>query len=408
MRPVPISNPPNPWASTEIEYVEGAPEVKLEVFEDQTRQILAKNDSPDVGFTYSVNPYRGCFHACAYCYARPSHEYLSLGAGTDFDRKIVVKLKAAELLRAAFRKRSWRKETVVFSGVTDCYQPLEASYRLTRACLEVCVEHANPAAIITKSALVERDVDVLVALARVASLFVTVSIPFWDAERARAIEPYVATPARRLRVIETLAKAGLNVGVNVAPIIPGLNDQDIPKILAAARDAGATRAGCVLVRLPGSVKQVFEQRLRGALPLVADRVLHRIRETRGGQLYDPRFGTRGRGEGTYADTIRTLFETTAARLGFERGGMGMDSTALSFPSGTLEGFPNPPAMVRGEQSSPAPHASYDVEDVKDDREAPVAERKARRRLGGSQAQLTLAIELGGRDDGGAPAAKVRA
>ena len=241
----------------------------------------------------------------------------------------MVKLKAAELLRAAFAKKSWRKETVVFSGVTDCYQPLEASYRLTRACLEVCVAHANPAAIITKSALVERDVDVLTELARVASAFVTVSIPFWDPERARAIEPYVATPARRLRVIETLARAGLQVGVNVAPIIPGLNDQDIPRILAAARDAGATRAGCVLVRLPGSVKQVFEQRLRDALPLVADRVLHRIRETRGGRLYDARFGARGRGEGNYADMIRTLFETTAARLGFERG-MGMvDDAAAS-------------------------------------------------------------------------------
>src|SRR5262245_45964163 len=319
MRPVPISNPPNPWAATEIEYVEGAPEVKLEAFEDQTRQILASNDSPDVGFTYSVNPYRGCFHACAYCYARPSHEYLSMGAGTDFDRKIVVKLRAAELLRAAFAKKSWRKETVAFSGVTDCYQPLEASYRLTRACLEVCVEHANPAAIITKSTLIDRDADVLVERARGASASVTSSVPCWDPERARAIEPYVATPARRLRVIETLARAGLSVGVNVAPIIPGLNDQDIPKILAAARDAGATRAGCVLVRLPGSVKQVFEQRLRDALPLVADRVLHRIRETRGGQLYDPRFGARGRGEGNYAEMIRALFETTAARLGYERG-----------------------------------------------------------------------------------------
>src|SRR5437763_745473 len=249
MKPVALSNPPNPWATTEVEYLEGTPEVRLEVYEDQTRQILAKNDSPDVGFTWSVNPYRGCFHACAYCYARPSHEYLSFGAGTDFDRKIVVKRQAAALLRKAFAKKSWRGETVVFSGVTDCYQPLEASYRLTRACLEVCVEHANPAGIITKSALVERDVDVLVALARVASVRVTVSIPFWDAERARAIEPYVPTPARRLKVIETLAKAGIAVGVNVAPVIPGLNDQDIPKILTAARAAGATHAGTVLLRL---------------------------------------------------------------------------------------------------------------------------------------------------------------
>src|SRR3954471_4764271 len=256
MRPVQIANPPNPWATTEVEYLEGAPEVKLEVFEDRTRQILAKNNSPDVGFTFSVNPYRGCFHACAYCYARPSHEYLSLGAGTDFDRKIMVKLRAAELLRAAFAKKSWRKETVAFSGVTDCYQPLEASYRLTRGCLEVCVAHANPAALITKSALVERDVDVLVALAKVADAHVTVSIPFWDAERARAIEPYVATPQRRMRVVETLARAGLTVGVNVAPIIPGLNDHDVPRILAAARDAGAQDAGYVLLRLPGSVKEV--------------------------------------------------------------------------------------------------------------------------------------------------------
>ena len=326
LRPIPIANPPNPWATTEIEYFEGAPEVRLEVFADHTRQILAKNDSPDVGFSYSANPYRGCFHACAYCYARPSHEYLSMGAGTDFDRKIMVKLEAAALLRAAFRKKSWRRDVVMFSGVTDCYQPLEASYRLTRSCIEVCVEHANPAGIITKSALIERDIDVLQELARVADVSVTISIPFWDQERARAIEPYVATPARRLRTIETLARAGLSVGVNVAPIIPGLNDQDIPKILTAARAAGATSAGCVLLRLPGSVKQVFEERLREALPLSADRVLHRIRETRGGQLYDSRFGVRGKGEGTYATAIRSLFDATATRLGLARhGGDGVAS-----------------------------------------------------------------------------------
>src|SRR3954454_17074435 len=167
MKPVQLSNPPNPWASTDVEYLEGTPEVRLEVYEDHTRQILSKNDSPDVGFTWSVNPYRGCFHACAYCYARPSHEYLSWGAGTDFDRKIVVKPRAAELLRAAFKKRTWKKETVVFSGVTDCYQPLEASLRLTRGCLDVCIERANPAAFITKSPLIERDADRLAELGRV-------------------------------------------------------------------------------------------------------------------------------------------------------------------------------------------------------------------------------------------------
>jgi DNA repair photolyase len=299
-----------------VEYLEAAPpDIKLEVYEDHSRKILATNDSPDVGFRWSVNPYRGCFHACAYCYARPSHEYLSFRAGTDFDRKIVVKPRAPELLREAFAKKGWQRELVVFSGVTDCYQPLEASYRLTRRCLEVCAEFANPAGIITKAPLIERDIDVLQALAAAASVSVTVSIPFWDPAKARAIEPFVATPQRRLRTITALASRGLAVGVNVAPVIPGLNDQDIPTILTAARDAGASRAGFVLLRLPGSVKQVFEERLRAGLPLVADRVLHRIRETRGGQLYDSRFGVRGRGEGVYSSTIQTLFLTTARRLG---------------------------------------------------------------------------------------------
>jgi DNA repair photolyase len=315
MKPVALSNPPNPWATTDVVYLEGAPEVRLIVFEDHARTILAKNDSPDVGFTYSVNPYRGCFHACAYCYARPSHEYLGMGAGTDFDRKIVVKPDAPALLRKAFVRKSWKKEAVVFSGVTDCYQPLEASYRLTRGCLEVCVETANAAGIITKSPLIERDLDVLIALKQAASVHVTVSIPFWDPDRARAIEPYVATPLRRIHLIEKLAAAGIDVSVNVAPIIPGLNDQDMPKVMAAAHAAGARSAGYVLLRLPGSVKEVFEERLRANLPLQADRVLHRIRETRGGALYDSRFGVRGRGEGNYALAIKSLFQATAARLG---------------------------------------------------------------------------------------------
>ena len=316
MRPVAIDNPPNPWASTAVEYLEAPPpEMKLEVYEDHSRQILATTDSPDVGFDYSVNPYRGCFHACAYCYARPSHEYLSFGAGTDFDRRIVVKPQAPELLRQALSKRSWKREMVVFSGVTDCYQPLEASYQLTRRCLEVCADMQTPAAVITKAPLVERDIDVFLRLHQAAEAHVTVSIPFWDAETARAIEPYVATPQRRLRTVERLASAGVSVGVNVAPVIPGLNDRDLPRILTAARDAGATSAGYVLLRLPGSVREVFVDRLRRNLPLAADRVLHLIRETRGGELYDPRFKIRGRGEGPYAQAIHQLFQNTAARLG---------------------------------------------------------------------------------------------
>ena len=315
MRPVPISNPPNPWASTHVQYFDAAPEVKLDVYEDRTRTILARNDSPDLGFAFSVNPYRGCFHACAYCYARPGHEHLSFGAGTDFDRKIVVKMNAPALLREAFRKRSWKHELVAFSGVTDCFQPLEASFRLTRGCLEVCAEERNPVALITKAPLVERDIDVLQSIARAASVSVMISVPIWDQERARAVEPYVATPARRMRIVRALADAGIPVGVNVAPVIPGLGDEEIPRILAAARDAGASSAGYVLLRLPGPVAGIFEERMRAAMPLRVDRILHRIRETRGGRLNDPRFESRGRGEGAYAAMIRDLFHATAARLG---------------------------------------------------------------------------------------------
>jgi len=278
---------------------------------------LARNDSPDVGFTFSVNPYRGCMHACAYCYARPTHEYLSFGAGTDFDTKIAVKPNAASLLRQAFDRPSWKGDLIVFSGVTDCYQPLEATLKLTRSCLEVCLDYRNPLGIITKAPLIERDIDLLQELARKTHLSVTISVPFWNQDHARAIEPQVATPRRRVQTIERLAKANIPVGVNVAPIIPGLGDEDIALILTAAKEAGATHAGYVLLRLPGSVKAVFEERLRAALPERAERVLHRIRETRGGKLYDSRFGTRGRGEGLYAEAIRSLFETTARRLGLD-------------------------------------------------------------------------------------------
>jgi DNA repair photolyase len=347
MRPVAVSNPPNPWTSTAVEYLEGAaPEMRIEVFEDHSRTILARNDSPDVGFTYSVNPYRGCFHACAYCYARPGHEYLGFGAGTDFERRIVVKPDAPALLRKAFRQKSWRHETVVMSGVTDCYQPLEASYRLTRGCLEVCATERNPVGIITKAPLIERDVDLLQAIARVASLQVIVSIPFWDPDKARAIEPYVATPARRMRTIRVLADAGISVGINVAPIIPGLNDQEIPAVLEAARAAGASSAAYVLLRLPGPVASVFEERVRARMPLAADRILHRIRGTRGGGLSDARFGVRGRGEGPYAEMIRSLFVTTSARLGLTTH---RSATELAtFEEGSAE------ASERGRSKSRAP------------------------------------------------------
>jgi DNA repair photolyase len=318
MRALPVLNPANRFSTTELAYDDGeAPVVTLDVYEDHSRGILSKNDSPDVGFTWSVNPYRGCYHACAYCYARPTHEYLSFGAGTDFDRKIVVKPEAAALLRDAFDQPRWKGERVAFSGVTDCYQPLEAKYRLTRQCLEVCVEYKNPFLVITKSPLIERDIDLLARASEVCDVRVAISIPIFTPEIGKAIEPGVPPAERRLRTIARLAAAGIPVGVMVAPIIPGLSDEDVPKVLEAARAAGACFAGSVLLRLPGAVKEVFETRLREALPLRADKVLARIRDTRGGRLYDSTFGRRGVGEGPYAESIGALFDATARRLGFE-------------------------------------------------------------------------------------------
>ncbi|MDX2094241.1 MAG: radical SAM protein [Kofleriaceae bacterium] len=250
------------------------------------------------------------------CYARPTHEYLDLGAGTDFDTKIVVKRNAPELLREAFDKPSWKGELVMFSGVTDCYQPIEKELELTRKLLEVCAEYRNPVSVISKSALIERDIDLFQTLVREARFHIYVSLAFTDNAQSRAIEPWASSPERRFKVIETLAKAGIPVGVMVAPVIPGVNDRQVVGVLERAAAAGATRAGWVLLRLPGAVKEVFELRIREAMPLAADKVLSRIRDTRGGeQLYDARFHTRGRGQGPYADTIAMMFDTTIARLG---------------------------------------------------------------------------------------------
>lgn len=315
MRSLPTFNPTSRFDTSTIEYLEEVPDAGLHLYNDKTRNILSENDSPDIGFRWSLNPYRGCMHACAYCYARPFHEYLGFGAGTDFDRRILIKRDAAALLRETFEKPSWQGELIVFSGATDCYQPLEATYGITRACLEVCRDYRNPVSIITKSPTIERDIDVIRELASQASVRICVSIPFFDPEKARAIEPYVATPARRFRIIEKLAAAGLHVGVNVAPIIPGLSDEEVPKILEAAREAGAQQAHMVLLRLPGAVKEVFAARIREAFPLRAEKILARIRDTRDGQLNDPRFGSRWQGTGEYADVLGQLFQKHATRLG---------------------------------------------------------------------------------------------
>ncbi|HEY4057246.1 MAG TPA: PA0069 family radical SAM protein [Kofleriaceae bacterium] len=316
-----VANPLNRFRDVAVQYDEGdgPPPTKVTLLEDRSRTILSHNDSPDLNFRWSANPYRGCLHACNYCYARPSHEYLDLGAGTDFDTKIVVKRNAPELLRETFEKPSWQGELVMFSGVTDCYQAIEKDLEITKRCLEVCLEYKNPVSVISKSALVERDIDLFLQLHEQARFHIAVSLAFTDDEMSRAIEPWAASPSRRFKVIERLVKAGLNVSVMCAPVIPGVNDRQMVGVLERARDAGATSAGWVLLRLPHSVKDVFETRMRDAFPLSAEKVLSRIRDTRGGEkLYDSRFGTRGRGEGPYATAIATMFDATVLRLGLNR------------------------------------------------------------------------------------------
>lgn len=313
-----LDNPPNPYESTWHEWLEPPPPVKLEVYEERSRSILSENDSPDVGFRWSVNPYRGCQHACIYCYARPTHEYLGFGAGSDFETRLVVKRDAPQLLAKAFASRRWRRERVAFSGVTDCYQPLEASYGLTRACLEVCLRFRNPVSIVTKSYLVVRDADLLAELARVADASVLISIGFADAETARLVEPGAPSPDRRFEAMRRLADAGVPVGIITSPIIPGLNDRDIPRLLSRAADCGATSACFLALRLPGSVEPVFLSRLREAMPLRYERVVNRIREIRGGKLNDSRFVHRMRGEGVYWESIRQLFKVSARRYGLDR------------------------------------------------------------------------------------------
>ncbi len=310
-----VSNPPNPWASSQVEWLGEPPSVELEVYEEEARTIVAENDSPDVPFRFSVNPYRGCQHACAYCYARPSHQYLGFGAGTDFDSKIVVKRNAAELLERELARGRLGEEWLAFSGVTDCYQPLEAAYGLTRACLEVCLARRARVGVVTKSALVRRDADLLARLARAAGARVFVSIPFADEAVARAIEPWAPAPRTRFETLRALAAAGLDCGVALAPLIPGLNEADVPRILEAARAAGARHAFLIPLRLAAEVRSVFEERLRAALPLRADKVLSAVRELRAGKHNESAFGARMRGVGPRWEAVRDLFALTCRRLG---------------------------------------------------------------------------------------------
>jgi DNA repair photolyase len=278
------------------------------LLKDTTRSIIAYNDSPDVGFDASINPYRGCEHGCIYCFARPNHEYLGFSAGLDFETKILVKEQAPELLRRELMLPSWKPQTLAISGVTDAFQPIERRLKLTRRCLEVLVEFRNPVVIITKNELVTRDIDLLSELARHDAALVFISVTSLRGELARALEPRASQPQRRLAAIEELHRAGIPVGVLVAPVIPGLTDHEMPGILAASRDAGASTAGYVPLRLPFGLAPLFEEWLTLHAPLQKEKILNRVREIRGGKLNDPHFGTRLRGEGEYAGHLRRLFE----------------------------------------------------------------------------------------------------
>ena len=285
---------------------------------DNAATIIRENDSPDVPFRYSMNPYRGCEHGCAYCYARPTHETLGMNAGLDFETKILIKHDAPALLRKQLNRRNWQCEPITISGVTDCYQPAEREHRLTRGLLEVLLEARQPATIITKNALVLRDLDLLVLMAQQRLISVAISTTTLDAELARVLEPRTATPAARLRAIRELSAAGVPVRAMLAPVIPGLTDQEIPALLAAVKEAGAGGAGLVMLRLPHTVAPIFMAWLAEHRPLAAQRVESLIRGMRSGKLYDSQWGSRMSGRGGYAETISQTFDVFVQKLGLDQ------------------------------------------------------------------------------------------
>lgn len=288
---------------------------QTEFYRDQSKSVVARNDSPDVGMNVSVNPYRGCEHGCVYCYARPYHEYLGMSPGLDFETRILVKEDAPRLLRAAMMSPKWEPETVMLSGATDCYQPVEKRLELTRQCLEVFRDFRNPVGIVTKNRQVVRDVDLLKELAGFDCASVVLSVTTLDLALNRVLEPRTSSPVQRLEAVRVLSAAGIPVGVMVAPVIPGLTDHEIPSILEAAAEAGARYAGKVLLRLPHAVAPLFEQWLEDHYPERKEKVLNRVRDMRGGALYSNKFGDRMRGEGLFAEQINKVFEVSCRKYG---------------------------------------------------------------------------------------------
>ncbi len=311
---------------------------RTQYLRDASRSVLVRNNSPDVGFDVGLNPYRGCEHGCVYCYARPSHEFLGMSPGLDFETRILIKEDAPALLERELSKPRYRAEVIGMSGVTDCYQPVERVLRLTRGCLEVLAECRHPVGLITKNALITRDVDLLAELARWNAATVHVSMTTLDGSLHRVMEPRASHPTQRLRAIEALARAGVPVAVLVGPVIPGLTDHEIPAILEAAASAGAGSASHILLRLPGAVEQLFPAWLERYFPERRTRVLSRLREIRSGELNDPRFGSRMRGEGAYAEQIHGLFELACRKSGLDG----------KLPEPTAEHFRRPQHPERGQ------------------------------------------------------------
>ncbi|HEU0202987.1 MAG TPA: PA0069 family radical SAM protein [Burkholderiaceae bacterium] len=306
------------WSGPDEAPGDEPPPPATQVIVEQAKSIISRNDSPDLPFEQSINPYRGCEHGCVYCYARPSHGYLGLSPGLDFETRIVAKTNAAEVLRKELAAPSYRCKLISIGVNTDAYQPVERELRITRSILEVLAEYEHPAALITKSALIERDIDLLAPMAAKNLVRAFVSITNFDAALARKLEPRAAAPYRRVETIRRLAAAGIPVGVMVAPVIPFMTDRDLEEILERAREAGATSAGYVLLRLPNEVAPLFKEWLATHYPLKADHVMSLVRQMRGGKDYDANFATRQRGTGIFATLLEQRFRLACQRLGLNQ------------------------------------------------------------------------------------------
>ncbi len=332
------------WGTLEQAAREDVLGPQTQVIEEQTRSILAGNDSPDIGFDLSINPYRGCEHGCIYCYARPTHSYLNLSPGLDFETRIVAKVNSADRLRAAFAQKGYEPLLLNIGSATDAYQPVERRLRITRSLIEVLAEHRHPFSLITKSAGVERDIDLIAPMADRRLAAVYVSITTLDPKLARVLEPRAAAPERRLRTLRTLAEAGIPVGVSVSPVIPFLNEPELERILEAAHDAGARSAFSIVLRLPWEVNPLFQDWLQRHVPDRAGRIMARIREMRGGKDNETAFGTRMTGRGIWAQLLRQRFHKACARLGLNRERVELDLTQFRRPGAACATVVNPMAV----------------------------------------------------------------